>query len=32
MIYICGDTHGDVDFNKLEILKKKNLSYEAIIQ
>ena len=28
MIYITGDTHGDVDFGKLLILKEKNLSYE----
>ena len=28
MIYITGDTHGDVDFDKLLKLKEKNLSYE----
>ena len=28
MIYITGDTHGDVDFDKLLRLKEKNLSYE----
>ena len=27
MIYITGDTHGDIDFNKLLQLKEKNLSY-----
>lgn len=28
MIYITGDTHGDVDFKKLLVLKEKNLSYD----
>lgn len=28
MIFITGDTHGDIDFNKLLSLKEKNLSYE----
>ena len=27
MIFITGDTHGDIDFKKLLILKEKNLSY-----
>ena len=27
MIYITGDTHGDVDYQKLLALKKKHLSY-----
>ena len=27
MIYITGDTHGDVDFRKLLLLKERNLSY-----
>ena len=27
MIYITGDTHGDIDYKKLLILKEKNLSY-----
>ncbi|MCQ2794765.1 MAG: metallophosphoesterase [Bacilli bacterium] len=28
MIYITGDTHGDIDFNKLERLKEKKLTYK----
>ena len=28
MIYITGDTHGDIDYQKLLSLKKKNVSYE----
>ena len=28
MIFITGDTHGDIDFNKLLPLKEKNLSYD----
>lgn len=28
MIYITGDTHGDIDFDKLLSLKEKNLSYD----
>ena len=28
MIFITGDTHGDIDYEKLLILKEKNLSYE----
>lgn len=28
MIYITGDTHGDIDYPKLLKLKKKNLSYD----
>ena len=28
MIYITGDTHGNVDYNKLLTLKEKNLSYD----
>ena len=28
MIYITGDTHGDIDYNKLLSLKKKSLSYD----
>ena len=28
MIFITGDTHGDVDYKKLLILKEKNLSYD----
>mgnify|MGYP003307943289 CR=1 FL=1 len=31
MIYICGDTHGEVDFDKLEILIKRKLSYKDIL-
>ena len=27
MIFITGDTHGDVDFKKLLIVKEQNLSY-----
>ena len=27
MIYITGDTHGDIDYKKLLTLKEKNLSY-----
>ena len=27
MIYITGDTHGDIDYKKLLILREKNLSY-----
>ena len=28
MIYITGDTHGDIDYKKLLALKEKNLSYD----
>ena len=28
MIFITGDTHGDIDYKKLLLLKKKNLSYD----
>ena len=28
MIYITGDTHGDIDYKKLLTLKEKNLSYD----
>ena len=28
MIYITGDTHGDIDYRKLLMLKEKNLSYD----
>ena len=28
MIFITGDTHGDIDYNKLLTLKEKNLSYD----
>ena len=28
MIFITGDTHGDIDYKKLLILKEKNLSYD----
>ena len=28
MIYITGDTHGDIDYKKLLVLKEKNLSYD----
>lgn len=28
MIFITGDTHGEIDFNKLLILKEKNLSFD----
>jgi DNA repair exonuclease SbcCD nuclease subunit len=28
MIFITGDTHGDVDYKKLLVLKEKNLSYD----
>lgn len=28
MIFITGDTHGDVDFKKLLTLKDANLSYD----
>ena len=27
MIFITGDTHGEIDFNKLLILKEENLSF-----
>ena len=28
MIYVTGDTHGDIDYKKLLALKKKNISYK----
>ena len=28
MIYVTGDTHGDIDYKKLLTLKKKNVSYK----
>ncbi len=28
MIFITGDTHGDIDYKKLLVLKEKNLSYD----
>ena len=28
MIYITGDTHGEIDFNKLLVLKDEKLSYD----
>ena len=28
MIFITGDTHGDIDYKKLLILKERNLSYD----
>ena len=28
MIYVTGDTHGDIDYKKLLTLKEKNLSYD----
>ena len=28
MVFITGDTHGDIDFDKLLLLKEKNLSYD----
>ena len=28
MIYVTGDTHGDIDYKKLLALKEKNLSYD----
>ena len=28
MIFITGDTHGDVDYKKLLTLKEKNLSFD----
>ena len=31
MIYITGDTHGDIDYEKLLILKEKNLSYDDFL-
>lgn len=31
MIYVTGDTHGEIDFDKLEKLKKKKLSYKDIL-
>ena len=31
MIYITGDTHGDIDYNKLLSLKEKNLSYDDFL-
>lgn len=31
MIYITGDTHGDIDYEKLLALKEKNLSYDDFL-
>ena len=31
MIYITGDTHGDIDYEKLLTLKEKNLSYDDFL-
>ena len=31
MIYITGDTHGDIDYKKLLTLKEKNLSYSDFL-
>lgn len=31
MIYVTGDTHGEIDFNKLEKLKERKLTYKDIL-